>query len=82
MNAARERARACLRTGMCSGGALARDVLALADALDAHREAAKAARFAAAAPDYDEEAIRGALWALVDLVLAADVDRRNRPEGE
>jgi hypothetical protein len=34
------------------------------------RELARSARNTAAAPDYDEEAIRDALWALVDAVLA------------
>lgn len=34
------------------------------------REAAKRAKSVAAAPDYDEEAIRDALWAVVDLALA------------
>lgn len=39
---------------------------------------ARAARNAAAAPDYDEEAIRDALWALVDAVLAeSNPSKRN-----
>jgi hypothetical protein len=42
-----------------------------AEAHDALREAARAARSQAAAPDYDEEAIREYLWRVVDLVLAA-----------
>jgi len=53
-------------------------------------EAAKAAKSQAAAPDYDEEAIRDSLWALVDLALARlssedtdgsqqDSRSRNRP---
>jgi hypothetical protein len=37
------------------------------------REAASRAKSVAAAPDYDEEAIRDALWAVVDLALAAAV---------
>jgi len=44
------------------------------DRLEADRaallEAAKAAKSQAAAPDYDEEAIRASLWALVDLTIA------------
>lgn len=39
------------------------------------RDLAKSAKSVAAAPDYDEEAIRDALWALVDAVLA-----EGRPE--
>ncbi len=36
---------------------------------DALRDLAKSARAIAAAPDYDEEAIRDALWAVVDAAL-------------
>jgi hypothetical protein len=36
------------------------------------RELAKRAKSQAASPDYDEEAIRYLLWALVDAVLADD----------
>jgi len=44
----------------------------LADAqVEALREKAKTARAIAAAPDYDEEAIRAALWAVVDEALAS-----------
>lgn len=43
------------------------------DALRQIREAAKAARAQAAAPDYDEEAIRGDLWRVVHLALTVEV---------
>ena len=39
--------------------------------VEALRGKAKAAKSAAAAPDYDEEAIRDALWAVVDEALAS-----------
>jgi hypothetical protein len=47
------------------------------------RELAKSARATAAAPDYDEQAIKEALWAVVDAVLApasADGQRGREPE--
>jgi hypothetical protein len=40
------------------------------------REAAQGVLSAAAAPDYDEEAIRNALWRVVDLALAAAGDQQ------
>jgi glutamyl-tRNA reductase len=41
---------------------------------DELRELARSARNTAAAPDYDEEAIKDALWALVDAVLVPPVE--------
>jgi hypothetical protein len=40
--------------------------------MDVLRDLAKRARALAAAPDYDEDAIRDALWALVDAVLEGE----------
>lgn len=49
---------------------LARELARVQREAAALREAAKRAKSVAAAPDYDEEAIRDALWAVVDLALA------------
>jgi hypothetical protein len=48
---------------------------------DELRELARSARNTAAAPDYDEEAIRDTLWALVDAVLVPLVEAAT-DEGE
>src|SRR5262245_26374576 len=44
------------------------------------RERAKAAKSQAAAPDYDEEAIRAALWAVVDLALEVRLAATEHPK--
>ena len=60
--------------------ALAARCDALENALREIKEAAKTASARAAAPDYDEEAIRTALWRVVDLALAAtDTTREETP---
>jgi hypothetical protein len=60
---------------------VARAYLKLLTEQDELRELARSARNTAAAPDYDEEAIRDALWALVDAVLAPPVEAAT-DEGE
>ena len=56
---------------------LAEAVLVLCKQAERWRRLAKNAKSIGAAPDYDEEAIRAALWALVDDVAAVGVVRKD-----
>lgn len=61
--------------------ALAAELASVRADLEAMREAARRAKSIAAAPDYDEEAIRDALWAVVDAALAASGQTDTLPCG-
>jgi hypothetical protein len=67
--------------GRAEDGDIVHDAFKLLSEQDELRELARSARNTAAAPDYDEEAIRDALWALVDAVLVPPVEAAT-DEGE